>query len=151
MVLDSIENSDRYRILGTGISEALDYLKTENLETLQPGKYFLDGEKLILNVFEFLGANYNECRLEGHRKYIDLQYWVSGSELVGHEVLNNQPVLDEYNDQTDCIFYNCVSSYNRMTQRMFVVFYPTDLHTAIVDPLYTGRVKKLVFKILVEE
>ena len=101
-------------------------------------------------VFEFEPTNINECRLEGHRRYIDLQYWVKGSELMGHDILDSQPVLEPYIEETDRIFHNCIASFSRLLPGMFVIYYPTDLHTAVVDPLSTERVKKIVFKILAE-
>lgn len=150
MVLDSIENAARYLHLGDGITKALHYIQNNDLTKVQTGKYELENDRLVMNVFEFEATNTNECRLEGHRRYIDLQYWVTGSELMGHEVLNTQPVLEAYNDKTDCIFYDCNSSFSRVLPGMFVIYFPTDLHTAVVDPLSASKVKKIVFKIMVE-
>jgi YhcH/YjgK/YiaL family protein len=150
MVLDSIDNAARYMQLGKGIANALRYIQDNDLSKVQPGRYELDNDKLVMIVFEFVGSNTDECKLEGHRRYIDLQYWVSGSELMGHEILNKQPVLAEYDEKTDCAFYNCIASYSRLLSGMFVIYYPTDLHTAVFDPLSQEKVKKIVFKIMVE-
>ena len=150
MVLDRIENAERYLSLGDGIAKALRYIQNNNLTGVKPGRYELDNDRLVMMVFEFDSTNLNECRLEGHRKYIDLQYWVSGSELMGHDVLHNQPVLEEYNEKTDCAFYTCIASYSRVLPGTFVIYYPSDLHTAVSDPLSDSSVKKIVFKILVE-
>jgi len=151
MVLDSIENADRYLLLGEGIAKSLQYIRSNDFSEVNPGKYQLDGDRLIMNIFEFEGSNTDECRLEGHKRYIDLQYWVTGSELMGHEILDSQPILEPYNEKTDCAFYNCISSYSRLLPGMFVIYYPSDLHTGVVDPLSDARVRKVVFKILVEE
>jgi YhcH/YjgK/YiaL family protein len=150
MVLDSIDNADRYLHLSEGITKAMRYIQNNDLHKVDAGRYEIDDDRLVMNVFEFESTNTNECRLEGHRKYIDLQYWVTGSELMGHEILNSQPVLDPYNEKTDCAFYNCIASYSRLLPGMFVIYFPSDLHTAVVDPLSNERVKKVVFKILVE-
>jgi YhcH/YjgK/YiaL family protein len=136
--------------MGEGIANALNYIRNNDLSTVQPGRYEIDGDRLVMIVFEFESTNTNECRLEGHRRYIDLQYWVSGSELMGHEILNFQPVLEAYNEKTDCAFYNCIASYSRLLPGMFVIYYPSDLHTAVCDPLSNERVKKIVFKVQVE-
>lgn len=151
MVLDSIDNAGRYLHLGKGIEKAFEYIQNNDLSKTEPGRYEIDQEKLMMLVFEFEATNTNECRLEGHRRYLDLQYWISGSELMGHEILHNQQVLEEYNPKTDCAFYNCIGSYSRVTPGDFVIYYPSDLHTAVVDPLSSERVKKVVFKILIEE
>ena len=150
MVLDSIEHAARYLHLGEGVAKALHYIQSNDLSQVNPGRYELEGEKLVMMVFEFEATNTDECKLEGHRRYLDLQYWVSGSELMGHELLGSQKVLEKYDEKKDCAFYSCLASYSRLTPGMFVIYYPSDLHTAIMDPLSTDRVKKIVFKILVE-
>jgi YhcH/YjgK/YiaL family protein len=151
MILDTIKNSDRYLSIGKGIAETLRYIQNNDLSEVQRGRYEIDGKRLVMIVSESKNTNTNECRLEGHRRFIDLQYWVSGSELMGHEILDNQPVLDEYNEEIDCAFYNCIASFSRLLPGMFVIFFPSDLHTAVSDPLSDEKVKKIVFKIAVED
>lgn len=150
MVLDTIVNASRYLQIGEGIANALNYIRNNDLSAVLPGKYEIEGDRLVMLVMELENTNTNENRLEGHRRYIDLQYWVSGSELMGHEILNSQPVLEAYNEKSDCGFYNCIASYSRLLPGMFVIYYPSDLHTAVNDPLSNERVKKVVFKIQVE-
>ncbi len=149
MVLDSIQNASRYLTMGKGIATSLLYLQNNDLAKVQPGRYEIEGDRLVMIVSEYESNNTDECRLEGHRRYIDLQYWVNGSELMGHEILDAQPVLSEYNEKTDCAFYNCIASYSRLLPGMFVIYYPSDLHTSVVDPLSDASVKKIVFKIMV--
>ena len=150
MVLDTIANATRYMHMSKGIADALNYIQNYDLTKVGPGRYEIDSEKLVMIVSEFESTNTDECKLEGHRRYIDLQYWVAGSELMGHEILNAQPVLMEYDEKTDCAFYNCVASFSRLLPGMFVIYYPSDLHTAVNDPLGKVQVKKIVFKIIFE-
>ena len=150
MVLDSITNATRYMNLGQGIANALQYIQNNDLTKIQPGRYELEGDRLVMIVFEFDATNTNEIKLEGHRRYIDLQYWANGSERMGHDILNNQPVIEAYNEEKDCGFYHCDATWYRLQSGMFVIYYPTDLHTAVADPLCQTKVKKIVFKILVE-
>ncbi len=147
MVLDSIENAARFMSLGTGITEAFRYIQNNDLSKIEPGRYEIDQDRLVMMVFEYECTNTDECKLEGHRRYIDLQYWVRGSELMGHELLENQPVLEEYNEQKDVAFYRCLASFSRLLPGMFVIYYPSDLHTAVSDPISKSSVKKIVFKI----
>ncbi|HEY5511650.1 MAG TPA: YhcH/YjgK/YiaL family protein [Prolixibacteraceae bacterium] len=151
MILDSLKNSGRYLHIKKGITDALQYILSNDLSLVEPGRYEIDGNRLVMIVFEYENTNLDECRMEGHHRYIDLQYWVSGSELMGHEILDSQPVLEEYSDEKDCAFYCCIASYSRLLPGMFVIYYPSDLHTALSDPLSDERVKKVVFKIAVED
>jgi len=150
MVLDTIENADKYLHLGKGISKALSYIQQNDVAVIEPGRYEIDNDRLIMLVFEYSNNTTDKHKLEGHRRYIDLQYWVSGSELMGHEILNAQPLVEDYNDKADYAFYNCNASFSRLLPGMFVIYYPTDLHTAVTDPQSETKVKKIVFKIRVE-
>lgn len=150
MILDTIENAANYLRLGNGIAKALTYILENDVATLEPGRYELDSVRLVMLVFEYTNDTTDRQKLEGHRRYIDLQYWVSGSELMGHEILDAQQMVEDYNERADYAFYNCNASFTRLTKGMFVIYYPTDLHTAVTDPLSDSKVKKIVFKIQVE-
>lgn len=150
MVFDTIENADRYLHLGDGIARALAYLRQNDVAGMEPGRYEIDNERLVMLVFEYNNTTTDENKLEGHRRYIDMQYWVSGAELMGHAFLNSQPVVEEYNEKADFAFYSCNASFTRLSPGMFVIYYPTDLHTAVTDPQSGPKVKKIVFKIHVE-
>jgi YhcH/YjgK/YiaL family protein len=150
MVLDTIENAARYMHLGDGISKALLYIRQNDMTAIKPGRYEIENDRLVMLVFENNNPTTDTCKLEGHRRYIDLQYWVSGSELMGHEILKSQPLLEDYNEKADYAFYNCNASFSRLLPGMFVIYYPTDLHTAVTDPQSGPMVRKIVFKIHVD-
>ena len=150
MVLDTIENAAKYLHLGDGIAKALSYIRQNDVAAFEPGRYEIDNDRLVMLVFEYSNKTTDKHKLEGHRRYIDLQYWVSGSELMGHDILNAQPLVEDYNEKADYAFYNCNASFTRLSPGMFVIYYPTDLHTAVTDPQAESKVKKIVFKIRVE-
>lgn len=150
MILDAIENAGLYLHLGEGIARALAYIQQNDMSLVQPGRYELDNDRLVMIVFDYRNTNTNDYKLEGHRKYIDLQYWVAGSEIMGHDILKSQPVLVPYNEKADYAFYQCNASMSRLVPGMFVIYYPTDLHTAVADPQSETNVRKIVFKIQVE-
>lgn len=150
MVLDTIENAANYLPLSEGIAKALLYIRQNDVAAIEPGRYEIESDRLIMIVFEYNNTTTDKHKLEGHRRYIDLQYWVSGSELMGHEIFNSQPLVEDYNEKADYAFYNCDATYTRLSPGMFVIYYPTDLHTAVSDPRSDSKVKKIVFKIQVE-
>jgi len=150
MIIDRIENASRYYALGSGIAEALEYIKNNNLATIAPGKYAISGDKLQMIVNEYTQDCNDRVRMEAHRKYIDVQYWVSGSELMGYAPLHSQPELESYNEEHDCGFYSADGSFSELKPGMFAIYFPTDLHTAIADDHCNTKVRKIVFKVAVE-
>ncbi len=150
MIIDKIDNSDRYLGLGERIAKTLKYIRENDLTSVKAGKYVIEPDQIVMLVNEFEPSNRNEYRLEGHRKNIDVQYWVSGCELMAYSPLENQEIIEEYSKDTDCIFYRCNASFSKLVPGMFAIYFPSDLHMAIVDEEQPGKVKKIVFKVAID-
>lgn len=147
MIIDRIENASRYYALGSGIAEALEYIKNNDMSAIAPGKYEISRDKVQMIVNEYEQKCDDRVRLEAHRKNIDVQYWVSGSELMGYAPLQSQRVLEPFNEDNDCGFYAADASFPRLEPGMFAIYFPTDLHTAIADNRCDSKVRKIVFKV----
>jgi YhcH/YjgK/YiaL family protein len=149
MIIDLIENASRYYGLGTGIEQAFKYLINNDLSTVACGSYEIIREKVRMIVIESEQTNTDRVKLEAHRKNIDLQYWVSGSELMGHAFLQSQRVLEPYNEEKDYSFYMADATFTKLEPGMFAIYFPTDLHTAVADEQCGPIVRKIVFKVIV--
>jgi YhcH/YjgK/YiaL family protein len=148
MIIDRIENAERYFRLGKNIEKALLYLIDNDLSKIHAGKYIIEKDQIVMLVNEYEASNTNTYKLEGHRKNIDVQYWISGSELMGYSPLGDQEIIEDYNNTTDCAFYQCEASYTKFEPGMFAIYFPTDLHTAVMVPNESKNVKKIVFKVV---
>lgn len=147
MIIDRIENASRYYGLGTGIAEALKYIRNNDLSLFAPGNYIIIEDKIKMLVFDAEQANTDRIRVEAHRKNIDVQFWVNGSELMGHAILGSQKVLEPFNEEKDFAIYAAEASFSRFEPGMFAIYFPTDLHTAVADDQCSSKVKKIVFKV----
>jgi len=150
MIIDRIENASRYYALGLGIAEALEYIKNNDLSAIAPGKYEINGDKVRMIVNEYEQKCTDRVKLEAHRKNIDVQYWVSGSELMGYAPLTSQPLVGSYNDADDYAIYESNASFTNLEPGMFAIYFPTDLHTANADEQCDSKVRKIVFKVATE-
>ena len=90
MVIDKIENSKLYVSLSEKIAKAFAYINKTDLSQLALGKYEIDNNDIFAFVQEYDTKDKSECKLEGHSKYIDIQYIISGVELIGVTSLTNQ-------------------------------------------------------------
>lgn len=149
MIIDRIENASRYYSLEPGITQALEYVKNNDLSTIAPGKYEIIRDKIQMIVNEYGQECTDRVRMEAHRKNIDVQYWVSGSELMGYSPLQSQHLLEPFNEGKDCGFYAADASFSRLEPGMFAIYFPTDLHTAIADEKCDTKVRKIVFKVAI--
>ena len=150
MIIDRIENASRYFGLGTGIAEALKYLNNNDLISISPGSYVIIENKLRMLVFESVQTNTDRIKMEAHRRNIDVQYWVKGSELMGHAVLGSESLIEPFNEEKDYGNYAANASFAKLEPGMFAIYYPTDLHTAVADEACNSMVRKIVFKVVVE-
>lgn len=148
MILDKIENHKRYANINNKISKALEYLINTNFEQIEPGKYIIDGDNIFALVQEYDTKEKEDGKLEGHYKYIDIQYVIKGSEQMGVASLTNQMQITK-DTEKDYAFYDGDCSYIKVSEGMFTIFFPDDLHKPCIKLDKTAKVKKVVVKVSV--
>lgn len=148
MIVDRIEQFEKYRGLGGRVFQALQFLHGTDLSALKAGRHGLDGDDLFALVNDYRTRPLSGGLFEAHKLYIDVQYVVSGRELIGYAPLVGQVPNREYDEVNDYALYEEEGSYIRMEQGMFAVFMPEDLHMPGVDQV-TGDVRKVVVKVRV--
>jgi YhcH/YjgK/YiaL family protein len=150
MILDKIENCELYFKLGTRIQQAFEYLRNLDFSDLKAGKYHIDGDRLFALVIEYETKKADECLMEAHRKYLDLQYMYKGSEKIGYLLFDNQEIIKNYDSEGDYALYNQTNhSLFSFNAGSFVIFYPNDLHMPNIMLTEPEKIKKIVVKILI--
>jgi len=149
MILDKLENADFYSGYNKNLKAGFDYLKTTELDRLEPGRYEIDGNNVFALVSEYDSKKPEDCRLEAHRIYADIQYIVSGSEAIGFVTLNNQTVISEYNADKDIVFFSGEAAPIILEAGLFAVFFPQDVHRPCMQINGPEKVKKVVIKVRV--
>lgn len=150
MIIDLLENAEKYAAVHKRISLAFHYLQTTDLDKIAPGKYAIDGDNIFAIVQEYKTMDAANEEMESHRKYIDVQYMIKGAELVGHEYLKGQMPSKEYDATEDfMLFPGTPSFFTKMEAGTFMVFFPTDLHMPCIRVDEAAMVKKAVVKVKV--
>ncbi len=149
MIIDKIENSKLYYSINEKITKALKYLETEDLKTINEGRYENKGEDIyaLINIYDT--KNSNDGNLEAHRKFLDIQYVVSGSELMGYAPLKKQKPFKEYDGEKDFILYKDDPSFIKLDESMFAILFPDELHMPGIKINNPAKVKKVVIKVRV--
>jgi len=146
MILDKIENAKIYAGLGERMAKAFTYINATDLLQTAVGKYDIDGEDVFAIVQEYDSKELSDCKIEAHRKYIDVQYIVYGVELMGVTTLiEQQPIL--INEENDYCIYEGDTSLIKVEAGMFTVFFPDDLHMPGIKFNQISSVKKVVVKV----
>lgn len=147
MILDKLENADLYAGITENLKKGFDFLKNTDLQTVEIGKYEIDGKNVFALVSEYDSKKHEDCRLESHRAYADIQYIVSGREAIGFAPLNGQTVTAEYNSEKDIVFFSGETTQLIVEAGIFAVFFPQDVHRPCMQIDGPEKVKKVVVKV----
>ena len=149
MILGSLKNSGVAEQTHPLIKEALDYIKAADYDAIfaSESKIELRGKDLFLFGSEYQGKTREQARVEAHRKYIDIQIAVEGTEQMGWiDVSGCSEVLTPYNPEKDVVFYTGpVSTYFTVSPGEFAIFFPEDAHQPSIGE---GKMKKIIVKVL---
>ncbi len=147
MILDKLENAALYSGISENLGKGFEFLKNTDLNTLEIGKYEIDGKNVFALVSEYESKKAEDCRLEAHRDYADIQFIVSGKEAIGFATLEDQAVLTEYTAEKDIIFFTGKTSPLILESGMFAVFFSQDVHRPCMQINGPEKVKKVVVKV----
>ncbi|HUX96306.1 MAG TPA: YhcH/YjgK/YiaL family protein [Bacteroidales bacterium] len=129
--------------------KAFEYLMTTDLNALEVKRHDIDGDNLFALVSGYMTKNEEDAKFEAHKKYVDIQYVISGSEQMSvAPVTKKGDVLTPYDETKDLEFMTVTeSSHYIATPDKFFLFFPSDLHRPSVKVGENAQVKKVVVKV----
>jgi YhcH/YjgK/YiaL family protein len=146
MVIDTIENLEKYVTLNPLFKDVVEFLKNNDLNTLEEGKHFIKDKDLFVNIQMAKGKTKEEAKLETHKRMIDIQIPISACETFGYTPLGDLPA-EEYNDEKDITKYAILAeTYFTLKPGEFAIFFPQDGHAPCVSS--EPQIKKAIFKVL---
>jgi biofilm protein TabA len=128
--------------------KALEYIKNTDLNKLEPGKHFIDGDKLFVNINDSALKTPEQARLEVHDKYIDIQIPLSKDESFGVKPRSECREPDgEFNTEKDILFYKD-KDWKTVSVKAgeMIVFAPETAHAPLIGE---GSIHKAIFKVKV--
>ncbi len=147
MVIDRLENLEKYVSLNPLFAQAVDFLKSTDLEAHETGKVVLKEGELIVNFSQARPKTKEEARIETHNNFIDIQIPLSGVEGMGYMPRADLPEA-AYNAEKDITFYEGLATdYLTVKPGMFAIFFPEDAHAPGITP---DGVKKVIVKVRVK-
>lgn len=153
MVFDKLENACVYYGMHKNMEKSFDFIKEAIEKNLPVGKYEIDGDDVFASIQEYENCpNYEEKKFEGHKKYIDIQFIVSGSEYMQICHISDVESKIAYNEEKDVEFYYDTPSFAEATVNSngYGIFFPEDIHKPGLAPDKKGvSVKKVLVKIKV--
>jgi biofilm protein TabA len=140
MIISTLSTCERYYVLGDGFKKAFEFLKNNDIRNMEPGRYDIDGDKV-----------YDNCGLEAHRRYADVQYVAEGFEYFGYTSLEHaEKPLTEYDPKADAILFEKECQFILLQKGDFAIVFPEDAHMPQKRALIPTPVRKACVKVLVE-
>ena len=131
---------------------AFDYIKNFSLSNTQDGVYKLDNSTVV-KVMTYNTKKIENTCFESHKKNIDIQYVIYGCEsmLVADTNKIKKENIIEYDESNDTVLYNHNYGENILIYPGdSVILYPNDAHRGSIAINSSNKVRKLVFKILID-
>ena len=146
MILSTLSQADRYAALHPLFPRAFDFIRDTNLLALAPGRYPIVGEQLFVIVENVAGRTREAAKLECHRKYIDIQLVLEGTDEMGWKALADcaQPVSDYSAEKDIRFFQDAPATWIAVPPGAFCIFFPEDAHAPLVS---NSNIRKAIFKI----
>lgn len=148
MIFSTISHAGRYATLHPLFPRAFEFINNTDLKALAAGRYPIVGDDLLVIVESVSGRDREAAKLECHRRYIDIQLVLEGTDEMGWKPLADcrEPV-DDYSAEKDIQFFrDAPISWIATPPGAFCIFFPEDAHAPLVA---TGKIRKLIFKIAV--
>lgn len=107
MIIDTLENAEKYFKLHPLFEKAFAYINAQNFETIETGKYEIDERNLHALVSLKNGLQKEEAKFEAHNNYIDIQVCLADAEQIGWKPRSKcVDPKEAYNVEKDVLFYN---------------------------------------------
>ncbi len=149
MIIGKKKELSLYKNISPRLAMGIDYIL--NFDPATPnGKYELDGRNVHVSISNTEYRNKEEISYEAHKNYIDIQYIVSGTEVMGYASIDDLEESVPYNAEKDILFYKGEGNFINLKAEEFYIVFPCDAHMPVKTCGKEG-VRKVVVKVKLED
>lgn len=149
MIIDTLSACEKYLCLHPGFAEAFHFLKNQPEIPAFDTRVQIKGDLIYASYMRRPGKTREDAKMEAHRRYIDIQFLISGKEEIGWKSTPECSIPDgDYNPERDVLFFkDAPDSWHALRPGHFVVFYPGDTHAPMVG---SEELTKVVVKVALD-
>ena len=152
IIIDQAEN-EKFKIAFKYLEKLADKSSREYREVMGYSsgickKIELDNNNFILEQV-YSTKEREECFFESHKKYIDMQFIVSGEEVIEVENSKNLICTQEYDEEKYIAIYKNTKQASLIFLKAgdIAIFYPQDAHMPCIRTTKCDKVVKVVVKV----
>lgn len=131
------------------IDKALNFLKNLEVHQEDVNKKIKVNDDFYYTIQTYETQNVEQCKLESHREYIDIQIMIEGEELMQIADTSRLNLQEEYDRDKDVMFWKIPNQMMELTLKRgdYIVLYPENAHRGAIKYRDSTSVLKIVGKI----
>jgi len=149
MLMDRLDQAEKYFDMHPDFKKAFEFLRQPSLADLPLERHEIDGDRMFCTISKKQGRKKVDVKLEAHRKYIDIQYVIAGTDEMGWRPTSTCTIQDvSYDPEKDYeLFKDEPKTWTKVPAGSFAIFFPQDAHA----PMYGDEIiHKAVLKVAVK-
>lgn len=159
MIVAKLDQLEQQAAMSPRLRKGLDFLQNLDPQALEPGTVEIDGREVYAMIQTYTSRPVTEAhrrggpRFEAHRKYLDIQYLVSGTEAMGWAPLDRLEVNMPYNDERDILLGTVPAEARTLvpfSAGYAILLYPSDAHGPGLAAGEPEPIVKVVVKVLLD-
>ncbi len=127
MIYDSIRNIELYRGINDRIYKVLTFIRDTDFSAWDKEQYELEKDTIKILVKEYQ-TNEENITPETHEKFIDIQYLITGRELISVGRRDKMREIVTADPEHDIWFYHGDTFPLILQDDLFMIFWPEDAH-----------------------
>lgn len=150
MIIDILDNADRYVVLNKGFRSAFAFLMRSDLAELEPGRHEIMNDRVYCIVETAPGRKREEAELEAHQRYIDIQLVLDGTDTMGWKrKADCKDITRPYKPEIDVESYGDEpDAWIPVQKGMYAIFFPDDAHMPLISD---GHLHKIIVKVAMDQ
>lgn len=148
MIYDSLKHLEAYQGIHPGVLRGLELIRNTDFSGMEDGRHEIDKDNLFIMLQSYETKPKNDTP-EAHKKYIDIQYLISGEEKIGVGPLEEMAEETEAHPERDIWFYHGPCSEILLSGDKFVVLWPGDAHAPCIAVDAPAPCRKCIVKVRV--
>ncbi len=148
MIVDTLENASRYYMIHPAFEMAMDYLDQFEGSDFKAGHLELSGSDIFVNAMDRPTTPEADTIWEAHESYMDIHFLVEGKERIQYAEEGKMSIDVPYDEAKDCTLFKGAQGLEvAVPTGGFAVFFPGEIHRAMMADGEPSGAKKLVVKI----
>jgi YhcH/YjgK/YiaL family protein len=150
MIVSDLSHISRQVALSPNLQKAFDFLRSPGLQALPDGRVEIDGDRVFALVQRFETKWAATPKFECHQKYIDIQFVLSGEEIIGWASVERMEITVAYDAGKDISFGTVAKGQwtpVHLQAGQMAVLYPEDGHAPKMALRNPSAVMKIVVKV----